>query len=137
MAYSVDGDGGGNPHINFEPSKFGLPEAEGGKPHEPLYPESRLVRAAIERKNEYGQAGDRYRTMPDWEREDLILNLTDALSQCVRPVQEAMVSHFHRCDPEFGRRVAEGIGLQAPQGQGEQAASEGKHEREPAGALGA
>jgi len=116
MAYSVDGDGGGNPHINFEPSKFGLPEAEGGKPHEPLYPESRLVRAAIERKNEYGQAGDRYRTMPDWEREDLVLNLTTLLGECDEDIQDRMIEHFGKCDPQFGERVAEGLGRPVPAG---------------------
>ena len=110
MAYD-NVDGGGNPHINFEPSKFGLPEAEGnGQPHEPLYPEARLVRAAIERKNEYGQAGERYRTMPDEEREDLILNLTGLLGQCDDDIQDRMIGHFAQCDAQFGERVAEGLG---------------------------
>ena len=49
--------------------------------------------------------------MPDWERDDLVLNLTGALSQCDRPIQERMVGHFTACDADFGRRVAEGIGL--------------------------
>ncbi len=68
----------------------------------------------LSRRSDYGQAGERYRTMPDWERDDLIVNLTDALSQCDRPIQEAMVAHFTGCDPDYGRRVAEGIGVTVP-----------------------
>ena len=135
MSYHVDGTGT-NPHVNYEPSiTGGLPEAEDIGPEHQPWVEGKVGRQHLQRRNDYGQAGDRYRTMPDWEREDLILNLTDALSQCVRPVQEAMVTHFHRCDPDFGRRVAEGIGLPAPEEQGDQVASQGEPQREPAGAV--
>jgi catalase len=81
--------------------------------YEPMI-QGRLTRATIERTNDYRQAGERYRTMDDWERDDLVLNLTDALKQCERHIQERMVGHFTQCDPEFGRRVAEGIGVAAP-----------------------
>jgi catalase len=37
--------------------------------------------------------------------------LVDALSVCPRDIQERMVSHFTQGDAEYGRRVAEGIGL--------------------------
>jgi catalase len=40
-----------------------------------------------------------------------VTNLVDALSQCDKPIQERMVWHFARCDDEFGRRIADGIGL--------------------------
>ncbi|MEJ7695785.1 MAG: catalase-related domain-containing protein [Candidatus Limnocylindrales bacterium] len=33
------------------------------------------------------------------------------LAQCDRPIQERMVGHFTACGADFGRRVAEGIGL--------------------------
>ena len=52
-----------------------------------------------------------YRTMPDWERDDRVLNLVDALSQCEKVIQEKMTWHFSQCDDELGRRVAQGIGL--------------------------
>ena len=56
--------------------------------------------------------------MPDWEREDLVLNLTDLLAQCERHIQERMLEHFTRCDTEFGRRIADGLGLPAPAPEG-------------------
>jgi catalase len=112
MAYYVDSDAG-NPHVNYEPSGHqGLEEAElSGPPHEP-YVEGKAQRAPIERENNYAQAGERYRTMPDWEREDLVLNLVTQLNDCEEDVQDRMVWHLQQCDEEFGRRVAEGIGRQ-------------------------
>ena len=72
MAYYVDGTGS-NPHVNYEPnSTGGLREADrSGPDYEPEI-HGRLTRAKIERTNDFAQAGERYRTMPDWEREDLV-----------------------------------------------------------------
>ena len=118
MSYGVDGDGG-NPHVNYEPSGHdGLTEAEpNGMPYEPRI-EGRLTRAPIERTNDYAQAGERYRTMPEWERDDLVLNLVTLLGQAEEDVQDRMLVHLNRCDEEYGRRVAEGLGRTAPQEAG-------------------
>lgn len=114
MAYYVD-DIGENPHVNYEPSSLGgLTEApRSGADYEPEI-SGRLTRSKIARTNDYAQAGERYRTMPDSERDDLVLNMIDLLGQCERHVQERMTDHFTRCDSDYGRRVAEGIGLPAP-----------------------
>jgi catalase len=111
MAHYVD-DTGVNPHVNYEPSSTGgLDEADApGKPYEPEI-SGRLTRATLERESNYVQAGERYRTMPEWEREDLVLNLVDMLGQCERQIQERMVGHFAQCDDDFGRRVAAGLGV--------------------------
>ncbi len=116
MTYYVDGaEAGANPHVNYEPSSLGgLRQAEPeGAPHTPQI-EGRLVRAAIERTNPYQQAGERYRAIEQWERDDLIFNLVDHLKQCRPEIQERMVGHFAQCDPDYGARVAEGLGLSAP-----------------------
>ncbi|MFN2568311.1 MAG: catalase, partial [Candidatus Dormibacteria bacterium] len=105
MSYHVDGSG--NPHVNYEPSMHGGPvEARKPGPVEqgPVY-HARLTRATLERENNYQQASDRYHTMMDWEREDLISNLVTLLTQCERDVQERMVWHFLLADDEFGSRV--------------------------------
>lgn len=39
-------------------------------------------RQRISRTNDHAQAGERYRSIEPWERDDLVLNLVDALSQC-------------------------------------------------------
>ncbi|HEV2819631.1 MAG TPA: catalase [Solirubrobacteraceae bacterium] len=116
MAYYVD-DGGENPHINYEPSlRGGLAEARGaggdGAPVEqgPVI-EGRLTRARIPRTNDYKQAGERYLLSEQWEREELVSNLVDAMSQCDRPIQERMVWHLLMCEDELGLRVGEGVGI--------------------------
>ena len=118
MAYRVD-EAGSNPHVNYEPnSTGGLVEADEPSPaYEPEI-SGRLTRSKLSRTNDYVQAGERYRTMPDWERDDLVLNLVDLLGQCDRHIQERMVEQFARCDEAFGRCVATGIGLEAPAAAG-------------------
>jgi catalase len=116
MTYYVDGvDTGANPHINYEPSsRNGLTEAPRDvAEHEP-HVEGRRMRRAIDRQNPYKQAGERYRTFADWERDELINNLVTNLKKCNKDIQERMVYHLTQCDADYGRRVAEGIGIAVP-----------------------
>ena len=75
--------------------------------------EGRLTRKRIPRTNDYQQAADRYHTMMDWERDDLVTNLIDLLGQCDRHIQERMVWHFYLIDDDYGNRVGEGLGIKA------------------------
>ncbi|MBW3581119.1 MAG: catalase, partial [Actinobacteria bacterium] len=111
MTYYVDG-GGENPHVNYEPSSLGgLEEAPtAGPPYEPSIT-GRLTRSAISRTNNYGQAGERYRTMPDDERDDLILNFVTLFGQCEDRVVQRMLDHFRQVDPDLARRVSEGLAM--------------------------
>ncbi|MCA1029706.1 catalase [Bacillus timonensis] len=99
-----------NPHVNYEPSLIGgLKEAKNpGKEHEP-YVEGNLKREKISRENNFGQAGETFRRFNDWERQELISNLVDALSGCRKEIQDRMIDLFTQCDPDYGKRVAEGL----------------------------
>jgi len=110
MTYHVDTAKGQNPHVNYEPSSLnGLKEAaKAGKDHTPHY-NAHLVREKISRTNDFKQAGERFRALEDWEREDLILNLTNTLAPVQKHIQDKMISLFTKCDPEYGRRIAEGL----------------------------
>ncbi|HZH89690.1 MAG TPA: catalase [Pyrinomonadaceae bacterium] len=111
MAYRVDGvEAGENPHINYEPSsRGGLREApRAGRDHTP-YVEGAVTRRKIGRTNDFKQAGERYRTMEEWERDELVGNLSAALKQCNPDIQERMIELLTKCDEDYGRRVAEGI----------------------------
>ncbi|GAA1611788.1 catalase [Kribbella sancticallisti] len=113
MAYGVDLGEGQNPHVNYEPSILGgLREAE-YPAHDEQGPEitGRLTRKRIPRTNDYKQAGERYLLSEQWERDDLVANLVDALSQCDRPIQERMVWHFLMAEDELGLRVGDGLGI--------------------------
>jgi catalase len=112
MAYYVD-DAGENPAVNYEPSITGG-LAEAPKPaHDEQGPtiEGRLTRKRIPLTNDYQQPGERYLLSEQWERDDLVTNLTGLLSQCDRPIQERMVWHLLLCEDELGLRVGEGLGV--------------------------
>ncbi len=115
MSYGVD-TRGSNPLVNYEPNSLGgLTEApDAGPAYEPEI-SGRLTRATIGRESNYAQAGERYRTMPDEEREDLVLNLIDLLGQCEPHVQQRMIEQLAQCGADYGRRVAEGLGIESPQ----------------------
>jgi len=114
MQYSVDAHGS-NPHVNYEPSITGGLREGQAPTHDEQGPEivGRLTRARIPRTNDYLQAGERYQLSEQWEKDDLVTNLVDALSQCRRAIQERMVWHFFMCDDELGQRVGDGLGLTA------------------------
>ncbi|MEK5380822.1 catalase [Niallia sp. FSL W8-0635] len=104
-------ESGDNPHINYEPSMLGgFKEAskEERAPHQPTY-NAAAMSAPIDRPNNYGQAGHTYRSFEDWERDELIKNLSEALAICDKKIQDAMIEHFTQADEEYGIRVKEGI----------------------------
>lgn len=110
MQYYVDKAPSQSPHVDYEPSMTdGLKEAhQPAKPHEPHY-HANLVREKIDRTLDFKQAGDTYRAFEDWERDELIRNLSGALVQCDVRIQEQMITYFTSADQDYGRRVREGI----------------------------
>lgn len=119
-------ESGENPHINYEPSMIGGYRDAGDKaypPHQPSY-NAALMSEPIDRPNNYGQAGETYRSFEDWERDELINNLSDALAICDERIQEAMIHHFTQADEDYGRRVKEGIEMKMK--EIEKLAQEGK-----------
>jgi catalase len=115
MAYGVDRAEGTNPHVNYEPSILGgLREAQ-YPTHDDQGPEitGRLTRKRIPRTDDYTQAGQRYLLSEQWEKDDLVANLVDGLSQCDRPIQERMVWHLFMAEDELGQRVGDGLGISA------------------------
>lgn len=110
MDYRLPNEEGLEKHINYEPSMLdGYEEAEvDHPPHQPLY-NDRAMSAPIDRPNNFGQAGEAYRRFQDWERDDLINNLSDALAICDKRIQDKMIEYFTKADEDYGRRVREGI----------------------------
>jgi catalase len=112
MTYHVD-QTGENPSVNYEPSITGGLEEVPKPAHTEQGPviEGRLTRKRIPRTDDYRQAGERYQLSEQWEKDDLVANLVDALSQCDRPIQERMVWHWYMADDELGQRVGDGLGI--------------------------
>lgn len=116
MAIYVDQDEG-NKHVNYEPSLLGEALQEAPKPQKDYHQwiEGHLGRYETSRtQNDYRQAGERYRTFENWERDDLVNNIGGDLKQCPETIQLRMVWHLWHCDEDYGRRVAQvaGIGLE-------------------------
>ena len=112
MAFCVDGRGE-NPHVNYEPSITGGLREATYPTHDEQGPEitGRLTRKRLPRTNDYAQAGQRFRLMEQWERDDLVANFVTLIGQAARPVQERMIWHFLLVEDELGLRVGEGIGV--------------------------
>jgi catalase len=115
MTYDVDLAAGANPHVNYEPSILGGLREAAYPTEDEQGPEirGRLTRKRIPLTNDYQQAGERYLLSQQWEKDDLVANLVDALSKCDRPIVERMVWHFFMCEDELGQRVGEGVGISA------------------------
>jgi catalase len=112
MTYYMD-DGGENKHVNYEPNSMGgLTEAPKPERDYHQWVEGHLGRHQVSRtQDDYKQVGERYRTFQDWERDDLINNLVEDMRACPEHIALRMVWHFWHCDEEYGRRVAEGAGI--------------------------
>ena len=111
-SFARDTAPGQNPHVNYEPSIHGgLEESKRPEPFNGPVHSGRQVREILERTNDYAHARDRYNTMMDWERDDLVFNMIDQLSQCERDVQERMLWHFFMIHDDYGKRVADGLNM--------------------------
>jgi catalase len=69
-----------------------------------------------EGNDDYTQPGDLYRkVMNDEERQRLIDNIVGHMSQITSPKRDEIINrqlcHFFRADPEYGQRVADGLGV--------------------------
>lgn len=110
--FMCSGDnGGGSP--NYYPNSFGGPEPE-PKAAEPVFE----VSGTVERHSyplsddDFFQAGELYRrVMTDEDRDHLIGNITSHLCNAQRRIQLRQTAIFYKADPDYGSRVARGLGL--------------------------
>jgi catalase len=66
----------------------------------------------IQKRQDFAQAGELYRSFSEQERASLIANLAGDLKQVRnRAVQVRMVSHFYKADADYGTRLAQALGL--------------------------
>ncbi|MFD2923330.1 catalase KatA [Halobacillus naozhouensis] len=109
-----DGNGGGAP--NYEPNSLGGP-AEQPESKQAAYEVSGLAESVgYDHNDHYTQAGDLYRLLSEEEQTRLVQNIVDSMKPVERDeVKLRQIEHFYKADPEYGTRVAEGLGLQVPQ----------------------
>ncbi|MHC8658754.1 catalase KatA [Bacillus amyloliquefaciens] len=117
--YQRDGqmrfDDNGGRSVYYEPNSFGGPK-ESPEDKQAAYPVSVLADSvSYDHHDHYTQAGDLYRLMSEEERARLVANIVSAMEPVEKEeIKLRQIGHFYKADPEYGRRVAEGLGLPLP-----------------------
>jgi catalase len=105
-----DGNNGRGP--NYQPNSFGGAVDNAAVMEPPLRINGDAARYNHRDGNDdYTQAGNLYRLMDDAARGRLVANLVGALTSVPAFIQERQVAHFYKADPEYGSKVAAGLGL--------------------------
>ncbi|PLR74639.1 catalase KatA [Bacillus sp. UMB0728] len=108
-----DSNGGGS--VYYEPNSFGGPKETPENKPAPFAVTGAADSVSYDHNDHYTQAGDLYRLMSEEERSRLVENIVGAM----KPVESDeiklhQIEHFFKADPEYGTKVAEGLGLQVP-----------------------
>ncbi|WP_375005104.1 catalase KatA [Bacillus velezensis] len=117
--YQRDGqmrfDENGGRSVYYEPNSFGGPK-ESPEDKQAAYPVSGFADSvSYNHHDHYTQAGDLYRLMSEEERARLVANIVSAMKPVEKEeIKLRQIGHFYKADPEYGRRVAEGLGLPSP-----------------------
>ncbi|WP_438825027.1 catalase KatA [Bacillus sp. JJ1122] len=119
-SYQRDGqmrfDGNGGKSVNYEPNSFGGP-TEVNEHKQASFPVSGVAEnVGYDHHDHYTQAGDLYRLMNEEERARLVATIVAAMKPVERDdIKLRQIGHFYKADPEYGTRIAQGLGLQVPQ----------------------
>ncbi|MEK3888707.1 catalase KatA [Bacillus sp. FSL K6-3431] len=117
--YQRDGamrfDNNGGSSVYYEPNSFGGPtETPENKQHE-LVVSGVTGSVAYDQDDHYTQAGDLYRLLSKEERTRLVDNIVNAMKSVeIEEIKLRQISHFYKADPEYGTRIAQGLGLEVP-----------------------
>lgn len=116
MSYQRDGgmrfDDNGGSSVNYEPNSFGGPKEAPEYKELPFEVSGKADRTAIDRDdNDFVQAGELFRLMKQEEKVRLVDNLVDSMEFALREFQLRQIPHFYNADPDYGIRVAQGLGI--------------------------
>ncbi|WP_404329679.1 catalase KatA [Mesobacillus maritimus] len=117
--YQRDGfmrpDSNGGSSVYYEPNSFSGPQ-ESAEDRTTGFPVSGVAESvSYDHDDHYTQAGDLYRLMSEEERARLVENIVGAM----KPVESdeiklRQIQHFYKADPDYGTRIAKGLGLEVP-----------------------
>ncbi|ADK84170.1 Catalase [Desulfarculus baarsii DSM 2075] len=116
-SYQRDGfmrtDDGGGAGPNYWPNSFGGPGPDAAYLEPPIPLEGQAARTPYGHPNDdFVQAGNLYRkVMTDQDREHLVGNIVEHLAGALPRIQLRQAAIFYKADPDYGLRVARGLGL--------------------------
>lgn len=117
--YQRDGfmrvDGNGGSAVNYEPNSYDGPKEVPEAKINPFEVTGQADSVAYNNDDHYTQAGDLYRLMSEDEKERLITAVVNHMKPVEKDeIKRRQIAHFYKADPEYGRRVAKGLGLEVP-----------------------
>lgn len=114
-AMRSDNNGGSGTY--YEPNSFGGATQTPANKIAPFPVSGDADSVAYDHDDHYTQAGDLYRLLSDEERIRLVANIVGAMKPVERDdIKLRQIGHFYKADPEYGQRIAEGLGLSVPLG---------------------
>lgn len=110
-AFAIDGNKGSLP--NYEPNSSKTFTFDARAKSSTLQVRGSIGRYKPSHPNDdFRQAGELFRkVMTPTDRDHLISNIVGHLKNAKREIQERQVRVFYKCDPEYGNRVGQGLGL--------------------------
>lgn len=105
-----DGNDGGA--VNYQPNSFNGPIDNEKMKEPPLKISGDADRYDHRAGNDdYTQAGDLYRLITEDKKALLINNIVQAMLPIPEEIKRRQIAHFYKVDPDYGKRVAAGLGL--------------------------
>ncbi len=114
--YNVDGfmrfDENNDGSPNYEPNSFGDPREDVRYREMSYFAKGEIGRFNHREGNDdYSQAGDLYRLMTAEQKDHLIHNIVTHMAEVPERIKKLQITHFAKADPDYGKRVADGLGL--------------------------
>jgi catalase len=97
--------------VNYEPNRF-----SGRQQEKSQEPDLALAGDAgrfdhRDDNDDYSQAGNLYRILPEDEKQRLVGNIVGAMQSIPKEIQLKQIEHFKQADVDYGQRIAKGLGL--------------------------
>ncbi|MCX7089947.1 MAG: catalase [Legionellales bacterium] len=115
--YNRDGsmrfDGNAGDQVNYQPNSFDGPIDDKQFLEPPLKISGDADRYDHRKNNDdYSQPGALYRLMSAEQKNQLIDNLVRSMQSVPKAIQARQIAHFYKADPDYGSRVAKGLGIE-------------------------
>ncbi|GGA17698.1 vegetative catalase [Paenibacillus marchantiophytorum] len=110
----ADNNGGGS--VYYEPNSAGGPAESAAHKTSPYEVGGAADSVAYDHNDHYTQPGDLYRLLSEEERTRLVQTIVGAMQPVESDeIKRRQIGHFYQADPEYGIRIAEGLGLSIPE----------------------
>ncbi|MFD6440384.1 catalase KatA [Peribacillus sp. NPDC060186] len=118
--YQRDGfmraDDNGKGSVYYEPNSFDGPAETAENKTTPFEVTGQAAQVGHNSDDHYTQAGDLYRLLSEEEKTRLVETIVGAMKPVeLEEIKLRQIGHFYKADPEYGTRVAEGLGLVVPE----------------------